>query len=198
MLLSRDRHSLVTSPPFCLDCAKSEQNGGLATCSPTLDEAGVELVWSLVSLLEDSSRPRGEAESKLGLPLVYDKSYRINFSLLTPDLLEHSRKGKHSVRHSAGEHGGESLWASTSNKSSWALVHNVHWNAESLLVNSFLIFGKKDYLIVTLEGLTKYLPSICPMNLLLHVDAPALAVKLCLDWQLITVKYNLLWCIFYS
>ncbi len=100
-----------------------------------LDRAGVELVCSLGSPLEDSSRQKGEAESQLGLPLVYDKSYRINFSLLTPDLLEHSRKGKHSARPSLGEHGGKSLWASTSNKSSWALFDHVQWNAESLLVS---------------------------------------------------------------
>lgn len=98
-----------------------------------LYRAGVELVCSLTSLSEDSSRQKGEAESKLGLPFVYDKSYRINFSLLTPDLLEHSRKGKHSARHSLGERGGKSLWASTSNKSSWALFDLVQWTAESLL-----------------------------------------------------------------
>ena len=109
-----------------------------------LYRAGVELVCSLTSLSEDSSRQKGEAESKLGLPFVYDKSYHINFSLLTPDLLEHSRKGKHSARHSLGEHGGKSLWASTSNKSPWALFDLVQWTAESLLENSFLIFSKKD------------------------------------------------------
>ena len=60
--------------------------------------------------LGDSTRQKGETESKLGVPLVYDKSYRINFSLLTPDLLEHSGKGKHREKHGLGKHGGKSLW----------------------------------------------------------------------------------------